>query len=540
MADKDNQPYVGYRSAGRRPEAHNDRIASANFPAEVAKALAPQDLVDVGLMAVPYGGVMRKLGVGLVAGGLSTDAEAGALNRLLKAFHGARRPVEGAYDVSKASERSIMGKGLNVSTDPAYPSKWAMKQGSEAPVVYETAVPADKYIQLEATYPPEAFDALRKMRGRNPLPEGEVTGEQVYQTLRGLPQSMIPDAVLKSGYKGVEYPGQDGGRWFSIYDTEGVKDRLGKQFAEGGEVNAYGKGGLIKTALEEARDQILKLRALKAEGKHWLEDDKELPTRFYRGMAAMVKGGEGSPKDFDELTKQYLNSREPMSEIKSLVAAERPSGALSDQKNMRRSNAWAASNPLTAASYSMTPNSVMVPLELVEKPSLVLDAGGLRWDKYFPQTGRISQSGNYTLRDDFRDALRDPEVKSILVKNILDSGAGSTDELSRLYGLDISKDDLISHNLLIKDPSAVRYGISGEVPTLKEPKVKKAEGGLVEPPLPAAEFSPLEVDYIIGNVMSGQHETPEPESGYAEGGLVEYNPAKISSLVNALREELHA
>jgi len=63
-----------------------------------------------------------------------------------------------------------------------------------------------------------------------------------------------------------------------------------------------------------------------------------------------------------------------------------------------------------------------------------------------------------------------------------------------------------------------------------------AEGGLVG----HAEYSPLEVDYIIGNVMSGQHETPEPEHGYAEGGLVEYNPAKISSLVNALREELNA
>jgi hypothetical protein len=331
-----------------------------------------------------------------------------------------------------------------------------------------------------------------------------------------------------------------GSRFVTEKELDNYLDSFGGEpkegFAEGGEVNAYGKGGLIKTALEEARDQILKLRALKAEGKHWLEDDKELPTRFYRGMAAMVKGGEGSPKYLDELTDQYLNSREPMSEIKSLVAAERPSGALSDQKNMRRSNAWAASNPLTAASYSMNPNSVMVPLELVEKPSLVLDAGGLRWDKYFPQTGRISQSGNYALRDDFRDALRDSEVKSILVKNILDSGAGSTDELSRLYGLDISKDDLISHNLLIKDPSAVRYGISGEVPTLKEPKVKKAEGGLVG----HTEYSPLDVDYIIDNVMSGQHETPEPESGYAEGGLVEYNPAKISSLVNALREELNA
>jgi hypothetical protein len=75
---------------------------------------------------------------------------------------------------------------------------------------------------------------LRKIRGRNPLPEGEVTGEQVYQSLRGLPQSMIPDVVLKSGYKGAEYPAQDKGRWFSIYDTEGVKDRSGKKFAEGG------------------------------------------------------------------------------------------------------------------------------------------------------------------------------------------------------------------------------------------------------------------------------------------------------------------
>jgi hypothetical protein len=44
-----------------------------------------------------------------------------------------------------------------------------------------------------------------------------------------------------------------------------------------------------------------------------------------------------------------------------------------------------------------------------------------------------------------------------------------------------------------------------------------AEGGLVS----HAEYSPLDVDYIIGNVMSGQHETPEPEHGYAEGGSVD-------------------
>jgi len=285
----------------------------------------------------------------------------------------------------------------------------------------------------------------------------------------------------------------------SVYDPDKIDEIMNSldkptSYAEGGEVR-MGKGGIVKAALEEARDQILKLRALKNENKYLLEDDKELPTRFYRGMAAMVKGGEDSPKDFDELTKQYLSSREPMSEIKSLVAAERPSGALSDQINMRRANAWAASNPLTAASYATTPNSVMVPLQLKDKPSVILDAGGLRWDKYFPQTGRISKSGNYTLNSEFRDALRDPKVKSILLKNIMDSGAGSVDELSRLYGMDITKEDLLSHNLLIKDPSVVRYGISGEVPSLKEPKVKKAQGGSV------TAYDPDQVDAIANQYM---------------------------------------
>lgn len=72
------------------------------------------------------------------------------------------------------------------------------------------------------------------------------------------------------------------------------------------------------------------------------------------------------------------------------------------------------------------------------------------------------------------------------------------------------------------------------------PWVNKAEGGLVEPPLPAAEFSPLEMDYIIGNVTSGQHEPAYAEGGSVESTHIPYDEAKISSLVNALREELHA
>jgi hypothetical protein len=40
-------------------------------------------------------------------------------------------------------------------------------------------------------------------------------------------------------------------------------------------------------------------------------------------------------------------------------------------------------------------------------------------------------------------------------------------------------------------------------------------------------------------IESGELRRPKPER-FAEGGLVEYDPAKISSLVNALREELNA
>jgi hypothetical protein len=222
--------YPKQRATPSSKETKNAMAEAAQFAAEM---LIPQTAMDAGLMLIPGGRIARKAGAALI--GLdASDAEAGALTKMLKAFHGARKPIEGKYDVSKASEASIMGRGLNVSTDPAYPSKWAMRPGSEAPTVYETMIPIESIIQLEAKYPADSFDVLRKIRGRNPLPEGEVTGEQVYQSLRGLPQSMIPDVVLKSGYKGAEYPAQDKGRWFSIYDTEGVKDRSGKKFAEGG------------------------------------------------------------------------------------------------------------------------------------------------------------------------------------------------------------------------------------------------------------------------------------------------------------------
>jgi hypothetical protein len=254
--DESKAAFGIYPKQRATPSSKETKEAMAEAAQFASEMLIPQTPFDAGLMLIPGGKIARKAGAALIALDAG-DAQAGPLTKLLKAFHGASRPIEGTYDVSKASERSIMGRGLNVSTDPAYPSKWAMHPGSLAPTVYETGVPVDKYIQLDAKYPQEAFDVLRKVRGRNPLPEGEVTGEQVYQSLRGLPQSMIPDVVLKSGYKGIEYPAQDKGRWFSIYDTEGVKDRLGKKFADGGPASLeqlaahYDKGGAVKAGIKK-------------------------------------------------------------------------------------------------------------------------------------------------------------------------------------------------------------------------------------------------------------------------------------------------
>jgi hypothetical protein len=44
----------------------------------------PKDAVDVGLMALPFAGNIRKLGAALIAGGATTDAEAGGLSALMR------------------------------------------------------------------------------------------------------------------------------------------------------------------------------------------------------------------------------------------------------------------------------------------------------------------------------------------------------------------------------------------------------------------------------------------------------------------------
>jgi len=298
-----------YRKQRATPSSKETKAKVAEAAQFAADMVIPQTPMDAGLMLIPGGKIARKAGAALMALDAG-DAEASPLTKLLKAFYGARKPIEGIYDVEKASDRSIMGKGLNVSTDPSYPSKWAMRPGSEASVVYETGIPIEKYIQLDATYPPEAFGVLRKIRGRNPLPEGEVTGEQVYQSLRGLPQTLIPDTVLKSGYKGVEYPAQDSGRWFSIYDTEGVKDRLGKKFAAGGSVSIYNpdkidaimnsidaptgfaKGGEVDVPDMDFKEDPETLRLYKHAMKQFMPNQEYSVSTVSTGIQGRVGGGD--------------------------------------------------------------------------------------------------------------------------------------------------------------------------------------------------------------------------------------------------------
>ena len=60
MADQDlSRPYIGYRSAGRRPESQNDRVASANAPLSAVRGYVagtlglPGDIEGLGRMLIP-------------------------------------------------------------------------------------------------------------------------------------------------------------------------------------------------------------------------------------------------------------------------------------------------------------------------------------------------------------------------------------------------------------------------------------------------------------------------------------------------------
>lgn len=147
--------------------------------------------------------------------------------------------------------------------------------------------------------------------------------------------------------------------------------------------------------------------------------------------------------------------------------------------------AWASDSPDVANSYTHLGGTV-IPLELVEKPGAVLDAKNNIWKDWFFNEGKLNK--------EYAEALNDPSVKSILVKNIIDPGANSSSPVVRSLArerLNIKHDPIFpwlpemyitpdefmkmfkANNLLIKDPEVVRYLYTGETP-------KFAEGGEVQ------------------------------------------------------------
>lgn len=171
--------------------------------------------------------------------------------------------------------------------------------------------------------------------------------------------------------------------------------------------------------------------------------------------------------------------------------------------------AWASDNPRLAETYTHQ-GGVMVPLRLVREPDLVFDAQNQMWsDFFYPGQQWYDSSSPVNVDPIFEKAMKDPDVKSILVKNVIDPGSETNksqflnrwardthgvdwkdltdDQKSDLYG----SSGLMANNLLIKDPSVVEYAI-----TRKTPK-------------------------------------------WAEGGFVNYDPNRVEQLANQLREEMY-
>jgi soluble lytic murein transglycosylase-like protein len=228
------------------------------------------------------------------------------------------------------------------------------------------------------------------------------------------------------------------------------------------------------------------------------------------------RAGEGARNIFYRGVPR-LNGR--VSEVSGLHMKERGAAQPSNPylKANTRDYAWASDNPAVGSSYTHFGGAV-IPLELVEPPGAVLNARNESWDRFFFEPGSRPTRGQAPdLAPEFKEALEDPAVKSILVNNILDYGLesqkpGFRDWLSnRVYGkpyselnaveeMMLSRKGLTGNNLLIKDPSVVRYSLTGE-------PVNFAEGGLAE----------LEQKYAEGGAVNAE---PTPYNADAVDALV--------------------
>ena len=126
---------------------------------------------------------------------------------------------------------------------------------------------------------------------------------------------------------------------------------------------------------------------------------------------------------------------------------------------------WVADNPNVASSYAASgPGGVVIPVRMDADPDMVLDAEGANWRDFFKAYVGGSR------RSKFYQGMRDPDVKSIEVQNVVDPGTGAwvmLDDIRAQGDEGMSLSDMLnkyylSNNVLVKDPNVIRYDLSDE------------------------------------------------------------------------------
>ena len=184
---------------------------------------------------------------------------------------------------------------------------------------------------------------------------------------------------------------------------------------------------------------------------------------------------EASKQALEKLLRVYRGVRQPsISETGQLAGVRNVDSQYNKTINMVPGSTFWTTNPKTANTYVWRhggANSVLVPADLVAKPDLVLDAEGSFWNDFFTGRGRKMQQ--------YRKALKDPEVRSVMINNVVDPGGQVWDYVPEMAATkpdltmsDALREYFIGNNLLVKDPRVLRY-LSGETP-------KYATGGLAQ------------------------------------------------------------
>jgi hypothetical protein len=106
--------------------------------------LLPQDAVDVGMMLVPGGKIARKAGAALIAGGASTDTEAGVMKEVLKKL--LKPGADTAAQEVTAAERAAAGRKAAelIKSQPPVKASEALGQAMEKGFKKTTTTQADR------------------------------------------------------------------------------------------------------------------------------------------------------------------------------------------------------------------------------------------------------------------------------------------------------------------------------------------------------------------------------------------------------------